>query len=363
MDQTPIRSKSIRIRRRASLVMALITPMLAFEANAQDHDHLKCFKIRDEMTFRSAAVDLDALAAEFGLESCTIKGRAKEFCVPVTKDVTSIDGGSVIAADAEPLTLGRLCYKLRCAASTVAPQVVADQFGTRTISRFKAFELCTPATIVAPTTTTTTMPDSRDDTFDGSMLDPEWSVLHPSLVTISVSGGALHLTPTATGAPDIWFNSGEGPLVYKEVTGDFVVQATLTTRDPAMTANPPPPQYRLAGILARDPSSTPASSNTVHVAIGAGSSGQGTSYEYKSTDDSVSDWAATPTASPSGQVRLRRTGATIDMSWRPDALASWTVIQTFNRPDLPATLQVGPMVYSVEAPASIEALFDDIDFE
>jgi len=86
---------------------------------------------------------------------------------------------------------------------------------------------------------------------------------------------------------------------------------------------------------------------------------QRTSYEYKSTDNSVSDWAA----SPDGEVRLRRSGATVEMYWRPDSLSSWTMIHSFNRPDLPATLQVGPMIYSVESPASIEALFDEIDFE
>jgi hypothetical protein len=99
------------------------------------------------------------------------------------------------------------------------------------------------------------------------------------------------------------------------------------------------------------------------VAIGAGSSGQGTSYEYKSTNDSVSDWMATPTASPAGEVRLRRVGNTFDMFWRPDSISSWTNIHTFVRADMPAELQVGLMVYSVDSPPSIEALFDSIDFQ
>jgi len=355
---------------RPSCLLAALTAVAASAATtqAQTHDHLKCFKIRDEKTFSAASVDLDALAAEFGLESCTIKGRAKKYCVPVDKTVTAIEDGTLLPQGGEELTLASLCYKLRCPANAVPPQLVADQFGSRSISSFKAVELCAPvdgpvATTTTSSTTTSTLPESLDDTFDGVSLDPSWSVLHPSLVTISVSGGALHLTPTATGAPDIWFNDGEGPLVYKLVTGDFDVSAVLATRDPAIPANPPPPQYRLAGILARDPASSPASSNTVHVALGAGSNVQGTSYEYKSTDDSVSNWAATPTASPSGEVRLRRSGATVEMYWRLDSMASWTMIQSFNRPDLPATLQVGLMIYSVESPASIEALFDEIDFQ
>lgn len=338
---------------RGALATTLVG-LLAVSAPAEAQDHLKCFKVRDASTFRVAAVDVDALAAGYGLESCTVLGRAKRVCVPADATVTSIDEGTDDPTPGETLEGWRMCYRLRCPKVELAPAEITDRFGTRTVSAFKAVELCTPVNLAPP---------SLDDSFDGDSLDPAWNVLHPGLVTVSVSGGALHLTPTASGAPDIWYNGGEGPLVYKSVTGDFDVVATLTTRNPSIPADPPPPEYRLAGLMARDPASTPASSNTVHVALGAGSTGQGTSYEYKSTDDSVSDWAATPTASPAGQVRLVRSGSTFEMHWRPTTMAGWTMIQSFNRPDLPATLQVGPMVYSVDAPASIEALFDDIVFQ
>ncbi|HXC51577.1 MAG TPA: hypothetical protein VN634_11875 [Candidatus Limnocylindrales bacterium] len=338
-----------------ALVAAAMQIAFAASAAAQTDDHLKCFKIKDATTFDSAAVDLDASTAGFGLEGCTIKGRAKEFCVPAGKTVTSITGGSVITLDGEELAYSRLCYRLKCPASEIAPVVVTDQFGSRTIAGFKAVELCTPAVFGGPPE------ESLDDTFDGTSLDPSWTVLHPGLVTISVSGGALHLTPTVSGGGNVWYQAGEGPLVYKEVTGDFDVTATLTVRDPSMTSNPPPPEYRFAGILARDPAAGPV--NTVHTAMGAGSNVQGTCYEYKSTDDSVSTWAATPSGTASGQVRLRRSGATIEMYWRATSGDSWTMIHSFNRPDLAATLQVGPMVYAVDSPPSIEALFDDIVFQ
>lgn len=360
------RSRSRRPLVSAAAASAAVV-LLCAAAQAQTFDHLVCYKIRDARTFASAGVDLESIAPELGVASCTIKGRAKQICVPADEAVTSISGGSVIGDESEELALYRLCYKLKCPRIDADGQLVSDQFGSRTVGGFKAIQLCTPASPASPTSTTmappTTMEPSLDDDFEGSSLDPSWSVFNPSLVTIEVSGGALHLTPTASGAPGIWYQDGEGPLVYKEVTGDFDVHATLSTRDPAIPANPPPPAYRLAGILARDPASTPMSSNTVHVALGAGSNVQGTCYEYKSTDDSVSDWEATPTASPDGQVRLRRSGATVEMYWRADAMDAWTMIHSFNRPDLPATLQVGPMIYAVDAPPSIEALFHDIVFE
>lgn len=218
----------------------------------------------------------------------------------------------------------------------------------------------TTSTTVASTTTSTTLP--LGDTFDGVALDPSWSVLNPSLATISVSGGQLHLEATMSGGGTTWYNNSEGPLVYKAVTGDFDVRTVVSTEDAGSPGNPPPTQYRLAGLLARSPASVPGALDWVHVALGSGATAQGVSYEYKSTNDSVSTWATTPTASPDGELRIVRTGSNFDLYWRPDALASWLVIQSFARPDMPATLHVGLMVYATEAPPAIRASFDEIAF-
>jgi len=218
----------------------------------------------------------------------------------------------------------------------------------------------TTSTTAPSTTTTTTLP--AGDTFDGVALDPSWSVLNPALVTIDVSGGALTIEPTMSGAGTTWFDDSEGPLVYKAVTGDFDVRTVLATDDPGSPGDPPPTQYRLAGLLARDPASTPGALNWVHVALGSGATAQGVCYEYKSTDDSVSTWMTIPTASASGELRLVRTGSIFDLYWRPDAISIWTLIQSFDRPDMPATLDVGMMIYSTESPPAIRAAFDEIAF-
>lgn len=214
--------------------------------------------------------------------------------------------------------------------------------------------------ITTTTSTSTTLP--LGDAFDGASLDPSWSVLNPGLVTISVSGGSLHLEATMSGAGTTWYNDSQGPLVYKAVTGDFDVRTVVSTEDPGNPGNPPPTQYRLAGLLARDPASAPGALDWVHVALGSGATAQGVSYEYKSTAASVSTWATTPTASPDGELRIVRTGAVFDLYWRPDALASWLLIQSFVRADMPATLHVGLMIYATEAPPSIRASFDQIAF-
>lgn len=142
----------------ASLALALALPTSPCEA--QTFDHLKCYKIKDQRQFKSADVALQALQVQFGgLENCTIKGKAREFCVPADKNVTQIDGGSLQTVDGTDLSFDRLCYKLKCPKQTIAPEQVSDQFGTRTVEKFKVSVLCTPAIKgPAPTTTTTTLP-------------------------------------------------------------------------------------------------------------------------------------------------------------------------------------------------------------
>jgi hypothetical protein len=248
------------------------------------------------------------------------------------------------------------CSYKAIAAATGAKLVCRGGGGDASCSALMA----TTTTTATSTTTTTTLP--AGDTFDGVALDPSWSVLNPGLVTIDVSGGSLNIEPTMSGAGTTWFDDSEGPLIYKTVTGDFDVRTVLATDDPGSPGDPPPTQYRLAGLLARDPASVPGSLDWVHVALGSGATAQGVCYEYKSTDASVSTWMTIPTASPAGELRLVRTGTLFDLYWRADAVSAWTLMQSFDRPDLPAALHVGMMIYATEAPPSIRASFDEIVF-
>ncbi|TFH20310.1 MAG: hypothetical protein E4H03_12440, partial [Myxococcales bacterium] len=139
------------------LLCTLFLALAATPAQAQ-FDHLKCYKAKDQKTFKKAQVDLTALQTQFGVsESCEIKAKAKLFCVPVTKTVLSIEDGLDTPFPAEDLAFDRLCYKLKCPAAQIGPEEVSDQFGTRQLDKFKASLLCTPAVKgPAPTTTSTT---------------------------------------------------------------------------------------------------------------------------------------------------------------------------------------------------------------
>lgn len=203
-----------------------------------------------------------------------------------------------------------------------------------------------------------------DDTFAGSSLSNEWTNLHPSLVQINVLSGSVEMTPTAGGPAVIWFENNEGPMIAKEIQGDFIATATAHTHRASNPALPVPTSYRLAGILARDPASAPSARNSVHVALGAGVPGQPNVVEDKSTDDSQSVFFLHSVPSQDAELRLERQGTIFTMSWRPVAgFGAFQVIGVHNRPDLPPLLEVGLMVYSFEASPDITAVFDDIEFQ
>ncbi|HYC57124.1 MAG TPA: hypothetical protein VEL28_19490 [Candidatus Binatia bacterium] len=129
------------------LTLTLSTCLVASAAGAgaAENDHLKCYKIKDVKTFQSATADLDALRAEFGLENCSIKPAAKLVCVPVTKNLTNLDGGNPADVEGDPQTDNRLCYRIKCPKSEIAPTFFTDQFGSRQVRAVKAVRLCTPA--------------------------------------------------------------------------------------------------------------------------------------------------------------------------------------------------------------------------
>jgi len=219
----------------------------------------------------------------------------------------------------------------------------------------------TTTTTQSTTTTTSTMPPGDpSDSFGGVALDPSWTVLNPSVATVSVSGGQLHLQiNTLTN----WFNAIESVLVYKQVTGDFDAHTTLhATKTSNLTAEPDP-EYRLGGLLARDPASSPADSNFVHVALGASSNVIGPAAEDKSTIDSSSTYFFYDIPETQGELRLTRVGSLFSMYYRPIGDMTWQLLNSHVRNDLPATLQVGMMAYDFNGSPDFTMHFDEVVFE
>ena len=224
----------------------------------------------------------------------------------------------------------------------------------------------TPTATAATATPTPSATPTADpcagfaDTFAGGSLDPSWSVHNPSLVQVAVGSGALSLTPTMTGGGNIWFNDGEGPLVYKTITGDFTVTTVAHAEDPANPGNPPPTEYRLGGLLVRDPGGAPGMRNSAHVALGAGDVTHPITVEDKTTVASASNYLFYSIPSPDIELRITRSGATIDLYYRAVGAGMWTLARSHAHPEMPSTVQVGMMVYSLNAPPGIRVAFDEI---
>lgn len=218
--------------------------------------------------------------------------------------------------------------------------------------------------IAPPHSSVTRTHRSFRDTFEGSSLSADWSILHGELGTVSVQGGQCVLTPTVAGPAATWFNGDEGMFVYRTVSGDFTVHARVHASNLAGNA-PPPTEYRLGGLLVRQPGTSSGNRSSAHVAVGAGTNGIPVAAEDKTTVGSVSDFVlypipATPTAE--GELRIRRRGNQISLHYRPIGSNTWQLLRVHDHPEFPSTLQVGMMAYSNNVPALIRVAFDEIVF-
>jgi hypothetical protein len=193
------------------------------------------------------------------------------------------------------------------------------------------------------------------DDFSGAALSPAWSVLHPELVGVSVQGGALRLEATAD---SLWFNASQGPLVHKTVSGDFMITSRVRARSAATPAQPPSQNIHLGGLMARDPAS--ASENFVFVVVGHDEND--ISVETKNTIASVSTYTGPAWPSGDAELRLCRVGSNFRMLKRDIAGGAWTEAATFDRPDLPATLQVGAVMYAHTQAPDLAVTFDELTF-
>ena len=204
------------------------------------------------------------------------------------------------------------------------------------------------------------VPDARAfrDDFEGDTLAASWEVLHPDYVDLQVSDGALEITPNRSGFPWVWYESFEGVLVHRTVSGDFTAVTRAHARDATDPTQPPGISYRMGGILARSPASTIGACDNLHVTLGAGVPGTPVCAEVKVTNDSVTSFTLHPIASPDGYLRMRRRGAEFELAHRASGAGAWTVLATHTRADMPETLQVGLIAYSYSGPPDLVARFD-----
>jgi len=203
--------------------------------------------------------------------------------------------------------------------------------------------------------------NEASDEFNGLSLDGSWSILNGNNFSYAVSGGALHITPTTNTL--WWMADASGALVYKLVTGNFKLTTAVRARRASDPSKPVgPTDYQFGGIMARDPGS--AGQNYVFGVVG--DRGETLQVETKSTTDDTSQVQAEDWPSGDAQLRLCRVGAIFHVLSRPIGGGSWAIASPFGppyaRPDLPATLQVGPIAYAWTNNPDLRASFDYVHY-
>ena len=167
----------------------------------------------------------------------------------------------------------------------------------------------------------------------------------------------------------VWYQDWRGPMVFKEVSGDFIFtsEVVITDRDDVGDSDaddvPDDATYSLGGLMIRTPrdisdpladwqpgsrqdDGTNNGENYVFLSLGHGVDGQ-FSFEVKTTRNSNSQLELTPLGQEvnTATLRVARIGDSVITMYRlPDG--QWTVHRRFSRPDMPETLQLGLVTYT-----------------
>lgn len=193
--------------------------------------------------------------------------------------------------------------------------------------------------------------------------------------------GRMRLMPYTSS----WFENYTGALVYKNITGNFILTLDLEANRRNGQPGRPTRDYSLGGIMIRTPRAftnaapapnasfatvlpwppngayttpwTPGTENYIFLSYGYadatlwGDVGGGRWYnEVKTTTNSISTLYATQSGIPSGQnaatLQIVRVGQTFLLLRRHGAGQPWIIENRFVRNDMPATLQVGITTYT-----------------
>jgi serine/threonine protein kinase len=197
------------------------------------------------------------------------------------------------------------------------------------------------------------VPDASDS-FAGDRLSKRWTILQPQSGKVTVEKGALVLIPDANTG---WYQAGHGMLLYEEIKGDFVATARLSAKSLSNPSGPPTRQFNSAGLVARDPNSTPTTEMWIMISLGQQGSFPGTKTEP--TCHSHSQPTFQPTSTMAGELRLARIGTKFSLLRRLDGEQEWRLLKEHQFPEVPDVLQVGPAVNAYQA-ADIRATFDSV---
>jgi len=186
----------------------------------------------------------------------------------------------------------------------------------------------------------------------------DWSVFNAQAVDIRTENGSLILTLKYR---MLWFMNQRGVLVYQPVSGNFAITADVHATKSSDRTQPPGGDgtVQLGGLMARNGNG--GQENYVFIVVG--DDGNGLSVETKNTTESFSKYDGPTWDSSDAELRLCRRGQTFNLYKRHvGTKEAWMLAESFDRPDLPDTLQVGANIYTDSTP-DLSVRFDHLRIE
>ncbi|MEQ8851130.1 putative Ig domain-containing protein [Gimesia sp.] len=213
------------------------------------------------------------------------------------------------------------------------------------------------------------------DDFEDAATQSNWQRLYQTegwagdqLQTWDVNGtqsGRMVMIPHTT----VWYQDYRGPMVYKEITGDFVIttEVHITDRDDVGDSDlddvPNGSQYSLGGLMIRTPrditdpavdwspgshqnDGTNNGENYIFLSLGWGNAGSQFQMETKTTRNSNSSLVLQSMGNNAViQLQIARIGDSAYTLYQIPG-QDWVLNSRYHRPDLPETLQVGMVTYT-----------------
>ena len=165
-----------------------------------------------------------------------------------------------------------------------------------------------------------------------------------------------------------WFEGYRGPLIYKEVTGDFVFTGGIAISGRSGGFPTSNFQFNLAGVMCRIPMNYPngalgangwqdTDQNYIFLAIGGANDGDGRCdpnpspclaphLEVKTTINGQSVLDIQDIDAAEAQFRFARIGSVFIIMYKLATSSDWVIHRRYERNDFPETVQIGFVTYT-----------------
>lgn len=195
-------------------------------------------------------------------------------------------------------------------------------------------------------------------------MEEQWGIQQLETVDINTSrADHLQMMPYTVS----WFGGYRGPLIYKEVIGDFVFTANIKIVGRSGSFPTSNFQFNLAGVMCRIPMDYPngalgangwqdTDQNYIFLSIGGADDGFGNCQpvgaclaphlEVKTTINGVSTLQVEDIDTDEAEFRFTRIGQVFIIMYRLSTSSDWVVHRRYERNDFPETLQIGFVTYT-----------------